>query len=138
MPETFTVKAADGVTDLYGNLWKPYNFDPKKKYPIIAHVYPGPQTESMTHAFQPISPQQQLAQLNFIVIQVGNRGGTPLRSKAYQSHSYWDMRDYGLADKKTAVEQLAARCAWIDIERVGIYGHSGGGFMSAAAMLVKP
>src|SRR5207244_10781656 len=111
---------------------------PKKKYPIIAHVYPGPQTESMTHGFQPISPQQQLAQLNFIVIQVGNRGGTPLRSKNYQSHSYWNMRDYGLADKKSAIEQRAARCPFIDIERVGIYGHSGGGFMSAAAMLVKP
>jgi dipeptidyl aminopeptidase/acylaminoacyl peptidase len=138
MPETFVVKAADGVTDLYGHMWKPFDFDPKKKYPIIAHVYPGPQTESMTHTFQPISPQQQLAQLNFIVIQVGNRGGTPLRSKAYQSHSYWDMRDYGLADKKSAIEQLALRCPWIDIDRVGIYGHSGGGFMSAAAMLVKP
>jgi dipeptidyl-peptidase-4 len=138
MPETFIVKAADGVTDLYGHLWKPFDFDPKKKYPVIAHVYPGPQTESMVHSFQPISPQQQLAQLNFIVIQVGNRGGTPLRSKAYQSHSYWDMRDYGLADKKTAIEQLAARSPWVDIDRVGIYGHSGGGFMSAAALLVKP
>lgn len=138
MPETFIVKAADGVTDLYGHLWKPFDFDPKKKYPIIAHVYPGPQTESMTHTFQPITPQQQLAQLNFIVIQVGNRGGSPLRSKAYQAHSYWNMRDYGLADKRTAIEQLAARFGWIDIDRVGIYGHSGGGFMSAAALLVKP
>ena len=138
MPETFIVKAADGVTDLYGHMWKPFDFDARKKYPVIAHVYPGPQTESMTHAFQPISPQQQLAQLNFIVIQVGNRGGTPQRSKAYQAHSYWDMRDYGLADKKTAIEQLAARCPFVDIERVGIYGHSGGGFMSAAALLVKP
>jgi dipeptidyl aminopeptidase/acylaminoacyl peptidase len=138
MPETFTVKAADGVTDLYGHLWKPFDFDPKKKYPVIAHVYPGPQTESMTHGFQPITPQQQLAQLNFIVIQVGNRGGTPLRSKAYQAHSYWNMRDYGLADKKAAIEQLAARCPWVDIDRVGIYGHSGGGFMSTAALLVKP
>jgi dipeptidyl-peptidase-4 len=138
MPETFMVKAADGVTDLYGHMWKPFDFDPKKKYPVIAHVYPGPQTESMIHAFQPIVPQQQLAQLNFIVIQVGNRGGSPLRSKAYQAHSYWDMRDYGLADKKTAIEQLAAKCPWIDVDRVGIYGHSGGGFMSAAALLVKP
>lgn len=138
MPETFVVKAADGVTDLYGQMWKPFDFDAKKKYPVIANVYPGPQTESMTHAFQPITPQQQLAQLNFIVIQVGNRGGTPLRSKAYQSHSYWNMRDFGLADKRAAIEQLAARCACIDIDRVGIYGHSGGGFMSAAALLVRP
>jgi dipeptidyl-peptidase 4 len=138
MPETFTVKAADGVTDLYGNIYKPFDFDPSKKYPIIAHVYPGPQTESTPHSFKPFSPQQQLAQLGFIVVQVGNRGGTPLRSKPYQNHSYWNLRDYGLADKKVAIEQLAARYRWIDIERVGIYGHSGGGFMSAAAMLVPP
>jgi dipeptidyl-peptidase-4 len=138
MPETFVVKAADGVTDLFGNLYKPFDFDARKKYPVIAHVYPGPQTESTPHNFKAFSAQQQLAQLGFIVLQVGNRGGTPLRSKAYQSHSYWNLRDYGLADKKVAIEQLAARYAWIDLERVGIYGHSGGGFMSAAAMLVKP
>ncbi len=138
MPETFVVKAADGITDHYGNLYKPFDFDPRKKYPIIAHVYPGPQTESTPHNFKHFSAQQQLAQLGFIVIQVGNRGGTPLRSKAYQSYGYFNLRDYGLADKKSAIEQLAARYSWIDIERVGIYGHSGGGFMSAAAMLVKP
>jgi len=90
MPETFQVKAADGVTDLPGQMWKPFDFDAKKKYPVIAHVYPGPQTESMQHAFTPSSQQQQMAQLGFIVIQVGNRGGTPLRSKAYQSYSYWN------------------------------------------------
>jgi dipeptidyl-peptidase-4 len=138
MPQTFVVKAADGVTDLYGNIYKPFDFDPNKKYPIIAHVYPGPQTESTPHSFKPFSPQQQLAQLGFIVIQVGNRGGSPLRSKPYQNYSYWNLRDYGLADKKFAIEQLAARHRWIDLERIGIYGHSGGGFMSAAAMLVKP
>ncbi|MCI0637427.1 MAG: DPP IV N-terminal domain-containing protein [Gemmataceae bacterium] len=138
MPETFVVKAADGTTDLYGNMFKPFDFDPKKKYPVVAHVYPGPQTESMRHDFTANSAQQQLAQLGFIVIQVGNRGGSPLRSKAYQSHSYFNLRDYALADKKTAIEQLAARHPWIDIDRVGIYGHSGGGFLSAAAMLVKP
>jgi dipeptidyl aminopeptidase/acylaminoacyl peptidase len=138
MPETFVVKAADGVTDLYGNLYKPFDFDPKKKYPVIAHVYPGPQTESMKHDFTPFSPEQQLAQLGFIVVQVGNRGGSPLRSKAYGSHGYGNLRDYALADKKTAIEQLAARHAFIDLDRVGIYGHSGGGFLSAAAMLQKP
>ena len=138
MPQTFVVKAADGVTDLYGNLFKPFDFDPRKKYPVIAHVYPGPQTESMAHSFKTFSPQEQLAQLGFIVVQVGNRGGTPLRSKAYQSHSYWNLRDFGLSDKKCALEQLAARFPWMDLERVGIYGHSGGGFMSAAALLVKP
>jgi dipeptidyl aminopeptidase/acylaminoacyl peptidase len=138
MPETFIVKAADGVTDLFGDMWKPFDFDPKKKYPIIANVYPGPQTEGVTHNFSAVSPNQQLAQLGFIVIQVGHRGGTPTRSKAYASYGYYNLRDYGLADKKTAIEQLAARNPFIDIDRVGIYGHSGGGFMSAAAVLQKP
>jgi len=138
MPETFTVKAADGVTDLYGNMWKPFDFDPNKKYPIIAHVYPGPQTESMTPGFTAVSAQQQLAQLGFIVIQVGNRGGSPLRSKLYGSFGYGNLRDYALADKKTVIEQLAARHPCIDLDRVGIYGHSGGGFLSAAALLQNP
>jgi dipeptidyl aminopeptidase/acylaminoacyl peptidase len=138
MPETFVVKAADGVTDLYGDMWKPFDFDPNKKYPIIANVYPGPQQEGVTHTFSALSGNQQLAQLGFIVIQVGHRGGTPNRSKAYASFGYFNLRDYGLADKKTAIEQLAARHPFIDINRVGIYGHSGGGFMSAAAVLQKP
>ena len=138
LPETFCVKAADGVTTLYGNLWKPFDFDAKKKYPIIAHVYPGPQQEGVTHTFSAYGTNQQLAQLGFIVIQVGHRGGTPTRSKAYHSYGYFNLRDYALADKKSAIEQLAARHPFIDIERVGIYGHSGGGFLSAAALLQKP
>jgi dipeptidyl aminopeptidase/acylaminoacyl peptidase len=138
LPETFVVKAADGVTDLYGNLWKPFDFDPKKKYPIIANVYPGPQTEGVTHTFAAAGVNMQLAQLGFIVVQVGHRGGTPTRSKAYGSYGYGNLRDYGLEDKKAALEQLAARHPWIDIKKVGIFGHSGGGFMSAAAVLQKP
>jgi dipeptidyl aminopeptidase/acylaminoacyl peptidase len=138
LPESFCVKAADGVTTLWGNMWKPFDFDPKKKYPVIAHVYPGPQQEGVTHRFSAYSTNQQLAQLGFIVVQVGHRGGTPERSKAYHSYGYFNLRDYALADKKAAIEQLAARNSYIDIDRVGIYGHSGGGFLSAAALLQKP
>lgn len=138
LPETFKVKAADGVTDLYGNMWKPFDFDPAKSYPIILHVYPGPQQEGVTHTFSVHSSRMQLAQLGFIVIQVGHRGGAPTRDRAYASYGYWNLRDYGLEDKKSAVEQLAARHPWIDVERVGMYGHSGGGFMTAAALLQKP
>jgi dipeptidyl aminopeptidase/acylaminoacyl peptidase len=137
-PETFVVKAADGVTDIYGNMWRPFDFDSTKKYPIIAHVYPGPQTESVTPSFAPTAVPQRLAQLGFIVIQIGNRGGSPQRSNAYQSYGYFNLRDYGLADKKAGIEQLAARHKWIDIDRVGIYGHSGGGFMTGAALLNPP
>jgi dipeptidyl-peptidase-4 len=137
-PETFKVKADDGITDLYGVMYKPYDFDPNKKYPIIAYVYPGPQTESVTKTFSPRNANVALAQFGFVVIEVGNRGGNPQRSKWYHTYGYGNLRDYGLADKKAAIEQLARRYSYIDIDRVGIYGHSGGGFMSTAAMLVYP
>jgi dipeptidyl aminopeptidase/acylaminoacyl peptidase len=136
--EPFMVKAADGITDIWGNIYKPFDFDSTKKYPIIAHVYPGPQTEGVTYTFSLNSVPQRLANLGFIVVQLGNRGGSPDRSNAYQSFSYFNMRDYGLADKKAGIEQLAAKYRWIDIERVGIFGHSGGGFMTAAAMMLPP
>ena len=138
MPETFKVKAADGITDIYGAMWKPFDFDPHKKYPIILNVYPGPQTESVNTTFSANASTQRLAQLGFIVVQIGNRGGNPKRSKAYDTFGYFNLRDYGLADKKAGVEQLGAKFPWIDMDRVGIFGHSGGGFMTAAAMLLPP
>jgi dipeptidyl aminopeptidase/acylaminoacyl peptidase len=136
--EPFEVKAADGITDLYGVMYLPYDFDPSRKYPVIAYVYPGPQTESVAKAFSTAASEQALAQFGFVVITVGNRGGNPARSKWYHNYGYGNLRDYGLADKKAAIEQLADRHSFVDIERVGIYGLSGGGFMSTAAMLVYP
>ena len=126
------------MTDLYGVMYKPYDFDPAKQYPIVAYVYPGPQTESVSKSFSLNPTEQALAQFGFIVITIGNRGGHPDRSKWYHNYGYGNLRDYGLADKKAGIEQLADRHAFIDIDRVGIYGHSGGGFMSTAAMLVYP
>src|SRR5262249_25397090 len=137
-PESFVVKADDGVTDIFGTMFKPFDFDPAKKYPIIEYVYPGPQTESVTKTFSPRNMNVALANVGFIVIEVGNRGGNPNRSKWYHNYGYGNLRDYGLADKKAAVEQLAKRYAWVDLNRVGIYGHSGGGFMTAAAMFNYP
>lgn len=138
-PETFKVKADDGITDLYGVMYKPYNFDSTKQYPIITYVYPGPQTEAVNKSFgRGFDRIDRLAQVGFIVVTVGNRGGHPGRSKWYHNYGYGNLRDYGLADKKAAIEQLADRYPFIDIERVGIHGHSGGGFMSAAAMMVYP
>jgi dipeptidyl-peptidase-4 len=137
-PEPLKVKADDGVTDLYGVMYKPFDFDPAKRYPIIAYVYPGPQTESVTKTFSPRNANVALANMGFIVIEVGNRGGHPQRSKWYHNYGYGNLRDYGLADKKAAIEHLARKNPWIDMDLVGIYGHSGGGFMSTAAMLVYP
>jgi len=138
-PEPFKVKADDGVTDIYGVMYKPFDFDPRKKYPIIEYVYPGPQTEAVNKSFnKSMDRTDRLAQFGYVVITVGNRGGNPARSKWYHTFGYGNLRDYGLADKKAAVEQLADRYSYIDINKVGITGHSGGGFMSTAAMLVYP
>lgn len=137
-PEPFVAEAADGVTDIYGVMYKPYDFDPEKEYPIVAYVYPGPQTESVSKFWSTNQYEQGLAQFGMIVVTLGNRGGHPDRSKWYHNYGYGDLRDYGLADKKTVIEQLADRHDFIDLDRVGIYGHSGGGFMSTAAMLVYP
>ncbi|MBF84339.1 MAG: S9 family peptidase [Acidobacteria bacterium] len=137
-PEPYSVKAADRVTDLYGVMYKPFDFDPTKKYPIIEFVYPGPQTESVSKSFSTNRYETALAQFGFVVVTVGNRGGHPARSKWYHNYGYGNLRDYGLADKKVAIEQLVDRHEFIDQDRVGIYGHSGGGFMSTAAMLVYP
>ena len=138
-PEPFKVKADDGITDLYGVMYKSFNFDATKKYPIIEYVYPGPQTEAVNKAFgRSMDRMDRLAQLGYIVVTVGNRGGHPARSKWYHTFGYGNLRDYGLADKKAVVEQLADRHSFIDVNKVGITGHSGGGFMSTAAMLVYP
>ena len=138
-PEPFKVKAADGVTDLHGVMYKPFDFDSTKVYPIIDYVYPGPQVEATVYPFARMSVRtDRLAQAGFIVITVGNRGGHPSRSKWYHNYGYGNLRDYGLEDQKMAITQLADRYKYIDIHRVGIHGHSGGGFMSTAAILQYP
>jgi dipeptidyl aminopeptidase/acylaminoacyl peptidase len=138
-PEPFTFKADDGITDLYGVMYKPFDFDSTRSYPMIQYVYPGPQTEAVNKSFgRGMDRTDRLAQFGFVVVTLGNRGGHPARSKWYHNYGYGDLRDYGLADKKAAVEQLADRHSFIDRHKVGIQGHSGGGFMSTAAMLVYP
>ncbi len=138
-PQIFKVKADDGITDLYGVMYKPFDFDSTKKYPVVEYVYPGPQTEAVNKAFARAADRtDRLAQIGLIVITAGNRGGNPSRSKWYHSYGYGNLRDYGLADKKAVIEQVADRYSFIDINRVGIHGHSGGGFMSTAAILVYP
>lgn len=138
-PVPFTVKARDGVTDLYGLMYRPTNFDSTRKYPVINHIYPGPQTGSVgSRSFSPSrGDTRALAELGFIVIQL-DAMGTPMRSKSFHDAYYGNMGDNGLPDQVTAMQQLARRHAFIDINRAGIYGHSGGGFASTAAILRYP
>jgi dipeptidyl aminopeptidase/acylaminoacyl peptidase len=135
-PQPITVKARDGVTDLYGLLYKPTRLDPSKKYPIVNHVYPGPQTGSVgARTFSPSrGDAQALAELGFAVVEIDGMG-TPWRSKKFHEAYYGNMGDNTLADQVTGMQQLAARYPWIDITRAGIYGHSGGGYAAAGAML---
>ena len=141
LPEEFSVKAADGTTDLFGVMWKPADFDSTKNYPVISYVYPGPQVEPYPRGFSiggTAARAHSLSQVGFVVIAMGNRGGSPLREKWYHNYGHDNLRDYALADNRYGIEQLGARRDYIDLNRVGIYGHSGGGFMSTAALLTYP
>jgi dipeptidyl-peptidase 4 len=138
-PIPFTVKARDGKTDLYGLMFRPSNFDSTRTYPIIDQHYPGPQGGSVgSRSFIPSrGDTRALAELGFIVIQLDGLG-LPGRSKSFHDAYYGNMGDNGLPDQITGIQQLAQRHRWIDLERVGIYGHSGGGYSSADAILRYP
>jgi dipeptidyl aminopeptidase/acylaminoacyl peptidase len=136
--QVFSVKARDGVTDIYGVLYLPPNIDSTKKYPIITHIYPGPQVGSVgAWNFKNGGEQFSLAELGFVVIQLDHLG-TPLRSKVFHDNYYGNFGDNGLLDHITAIKQLGARYKYIDVDRVGIFGHSGGGFASTDAILRYP
>ena len=138
-PVPITVKARDGVTDLYGLMYKPTNLDPGKKYPLVNHIYPGPQTGSVgARTFNPSrGDAQALAELGFVVVELDGMG-TPWRSKKFHEAYYGNMGDNTLPDQVAGMKELAARYPWIDIDRAGIYGHSGGGYAAADAMFRYP
>ena len=138
-PIPFTVKARDGKTDLYGLMYVPTSLDSSKKYPIINHIYPGPQTGSVGgRSFNPArGDAQSLAELGFVVVELDGMG-TPWRSKAFHDAYYGNMGDNTLPDQIAGMKQLAQRYRWIDLDRAGIYGHSGGGFATADAMFRYP
>jgi len=138
-PIPFTVKARDGVTDLYGLMYKPTDLDATKRYPIVNHIYPGPQTGSVgSRQFSPArGDAQALAELGFVVVEIDGMG-TPWRSKKFHEAYYGNMGDNTLSDQVGGMKQLAARYPWIDLDRAGIYGHSGGGYAAAGAMFRYP
>jgi len=138
-PIPFSVKARDGVTDLYGLMFVPTNLDPAKKYPIVNHIYPGPQSGSVgSRSFSAArADTQALAELGFVVVEIDGTGN-PTRSKKFHDAYYANMGDNTLPDQVSGMKQLAARYSYIDIDKAGIYGHSGGGFATADAMFRYP
>jgi dipeptidyl-peptidase-4 len=139
-PMRITVKARDGKTDLYGLLYSPTSLDSSRAiFPIINHIYPGPQTGSVGgRSFSPArGDAQALAELGFVVVEIDGMG-TPWRSKSFHDAYYGRMGDNTLPDQVAGMKELAARYRWIDITRAGIYGHSGGGFAAADAMFRYP
>ena len=138
-PQPIIVKARDGVTDCYGLMYKPSNLDITRKYPIINHIYPGPQTGSVGgRSFSAgRGDAQALAELGFVVVEIDGMG-TPWRSKKFHEAYFGDMGDNTLPDQVSGMKDLGKRYPWIDLDRVGIYGHSGGGYATAGAMFHYP
>lgn len=138
-PIPFTVKARDQQTDLYGLMYQPSGLDMSRSYPVLNYLYPGPQSGSVgSRSFQASRRDKQaLAELGFIVVEV-DAMGTPGRSKSFHDIYYGNMGDNGLPDQISAIRQLAERNPWMDLERIGIWGHSGGGFASTAGILRYP
>jgi dipeptidyl aminopeptidase/acylaminoacyl peptidase len=134
-PTPVRMKARDGKTDIYGLMYTPAKLDSTKKYPIINHIYPGPQSGSVgTRSFSPArGDNQALAELGFVVVEIDGMG-TPGRSKAFADTYYGDMGDNTLPDQVAGMKELARQYRFIDIDKVGIWGHSGGGFATADAM----
>jgi dipeptidyl aminopeptidase/acylaminoacyl peptidase len=138
-PVEFIVKDRNGENDIYGLLYKPTNFNASKSYPVINYLYPGPQVGSIRgrHFRSSRGDNQAIAELGFIVIEI-DALGTPGRSKAFHDFYYGNMGDSGIPDQVSAIQQLAKKYSWIDATRVGIWGHSGGGFASTRALLTFP
>ncbi len=138
-PEEFVVKAADGKTDLYGVLYKPFDFDPAKQYPVIDYIYAGPAVGVVPHTFASDEFDQvlALAQMGFIVFAVDGRG-TPDRGKEFRDMTYRNVGRYEIPDHVATLKQLAAARPYIDLSRAGIYGLSWGGYMTVRAMLLAP
>ena len=138
-PIEFSVKARDGVTDLYGIMYIPSFYNENDKYPVLNYIYPGPQSGSVGNYSFYVAKRdfQALAELGFVVVSV-DAMGTPGRSKSFHDAYYGNMGDNGLPDNISAIEQLSKTYKSMDTDRVGIWGHSGGGFASTAALLRYP
>jgi dipeptidyl aminopeptidase/acylaminoacyl peptidase len=138
-PTPIVVKARDGTTDLHGLMFTPTGLDPSRRYPIVNYIYPGPWGSSVgTRGFLPArADHQALAELGFVVVAIDGMG-TEWRSKAFADAYYGNMGDNTIPDQIAGMRELAKRHPYIDIDRAGIWGHSGGGFATASAMFRHP
>jgi dipeptidyl aminopeptidase/acylaminoacyl peptidase len=138
-PMPFSVLARDGITPLHGLLYRPTHFDPARRYPVINYIYPGPQSGSVgTRSFTASRRDHQaMAELGFIVVTL-DAMGTPMRSRSFHEAYYGNLGDNGLPDQIAGLRQLAERHRWMDLDRVGVWGHSGGGFAAAGAIFRYP
>ncbi|MCA1676789.1 MAG: prolyl oligopeptidase family serine peptidase, partial [Actinobacteria bacterium] len=134
-PEEFTSKAADGRTDLYGVIYKPFDFDPSRKYPVIEIIYAGPMTTQVPRTF--FGSRSALAQLGFIVVLLDGRGTTE-RGKEFQDVVYGNLGRYEISDHVAVLKQIAEQRPYMDMERIGVYGRSFGGYFAIRAMLLAP
>jgi dipeptidyl aminopeptidase/acylaminoacyl peptidase len=138
LPEPFVAKGRDGVTDIWGVIVRPVNFDPAKKYPVIENIYAGPHGSFVPKNFKPVaSGMHQLAELGFIVVQIDGMG-TSNRSKAFHDVCWKNLKDAGFPDRILWIEAAAKKYPYMDINRVGIYGTSAGGQNAAGAVLFHP
>jgi dipeptidyl aminopeptidase/acylaminoacyl peptidase len=137
IPEVFSTKGRDGSTDIWGVIFRPTNFDPKKKYPVVESIYAGPQGSFVPKTFAPYYAQQSLAEIGFIVVQVDGMG-TANRSKAFHDVAWRNLGDAGFPDRILWHKAVAAKYPWYDISRVGLYGGSAGGQNSTGGVLFHP
>jgi dipeptidyl aminopeptidase/acylaminoacyl peptidase len=134
-PEAFSAKGRDGVTDIWGVIYRPANFDPKKKYPVIEDIYAGPQGSFVPKSFS--ARAEPLTQLGFVVVQIDGMG-TNNRSKAFHDVAWHNLKDAGFADRILWHKAVAAKYPWYDISRVGVFGTSAGGQSAMGALLFHP
>ena len=136
-PEVFVAKGRDGKTDIYGVIYRPSNFDPSKKYPVIENIYAGPQGSFVPKTFAAFNQMQAQADIGFIVVQIDGMG-TSNRSKAFHDYAWQNLGDAGFPDRILWHKAVARKYPYYDITRVGIYGHSAGGQSALGALLFHP
>ena len=137
MPEVFCAKGRDGVTDIWGTIYRPFKFNPKKKYPVVEYIYAGPHDSHVTKDFYGPMRFSRLLELGFIVVTIDGMG-TDNRSKSFQDVAWRNLKDAGFPDRILWMQAAAEKYKYMDLSKVGIYGYSAGGQNAMAALLFHP